>query len=272
MVHTPLAYGSSPRARGTQRWSRKVSGDRRFIPARAGNTCRSIAPSCRHTVRPRARGEHYLGVTGWPFAAGSSPRARGTREEGRGATVRPRFIPARAGNTCSDQSPDPAHSVHPRARGEHPDQEAGDRRGDGSSPRARGTHGRERLLVEGGRFIPARAGNTHAQCVTMAERTVHPRARGEHGTAFRVIIPSGGSSPRARGTLLARLGGAPPHRFIPARAGNTKPPSVGTASRTVHPRARGEHVETVKPRKRIRGSSPRARGTLFRGKPSLPIG
>ena len=70
-----------------------------------------------------------------------------------------------------------------------------------------------------------------------------------------------GSSPPARGThpLLCSL--HRPRRFIPARAGNT--PRAVAASRiaTVHPRPRGEHLESLNTNLTNYGSSPPARGT-----------
>ena len=80
--------GSSPRGRGTLHF-RFVHVDlprvRRFIPARAGNTPTTEAPS-------DALQED-----------GSSPRGRGTHVVGpsSSASTSDRFIPARAGNTCN---------------------------------------------------------------------------------------------------------------------------------------------------------------------------
>ena len=70
-----------------------------------------------------------------------------------------------------------------------------------------------------------------------------------------------GSSPLARGTLIAANGGGSGAGLIPARAGNTyrRPPKPSRPR--AHPRSRGEHWQ-----RRIgigipRGSSPLARGT-----------
>ena len=73
--------GSSPRERGTQtRFRFLLSVNRRFIPARAGNSSDEI-----------------LGKSSRP--AGSSPRERGTLKKAHFAQHRNRFIPARAGNS-----------------------------------------------------------------------------------------------------------------------------------------------------------------------------
>ena len=132
--------GSSPLARGTPQDPQLHDADRRFIPARAGNTyTRGPAPQ-NTAVHPRSRGEH---VHGRPDPAG----------------VR-RFIPARAGNT-STGAPTPQEY-------------------DGSSPLARGTPTPSLPggFVE--RFIPARAGNTQLDTRSERIDAVHPRSRGEH--------------------------------------------------------------------------------------------
>ena len=53
----------------------------------------------------------------------------------------------------------------------------------GSSPRGRGTH----LAVRGGRFIPARAGNTLVSAVDDQLYRLHPRAGGEHPRAAAAV-------------------------------------------------------------------------------------
>jgi len=70
-----------------------------------------------------------------------------------------------------------------------------------------------------------------------------------------------GSSPRSRGTRGDRPGAAGLGRFIPALAGNTSWRCGPECCRAVHPRARGEHPNTVEVIRRKPGSSPRSRGT-----------
>ena len=71
------------------------------------------------------------------------------------------------------------------------------------------------------RFIPARAGNTHLDLVSLVEKAVHPRAGGEHVRKLRARSVPDGSSPRGRGTQRLSRRAVKLHRFIPARAGNT---------------------------------------------------
>ena len=193
----------------------------RFIPARAGNTVRFCCPLTLFSVHPRPRGEHS-GPHVFPFGV-------------------QRFIPARAGNT-SPQWPSAALlPVHPRPRGEHLHRARRHRRHGGSSPPARGTL----------RTAPQR-------CRPWA---VHPRPRGEHEGQIVFCDPIVGSSPPARGTRHRRDDLKPRHRFIPARAGNTRRPTPTSSTSSVHPRPRGEHTRHLRSSYPHTGSSPPARGT-----------
>jgi len=75
-----------------------------------------------------------------------------------------------------------------------------------------------------------------------------------------------GSSPRARGTPHVCLPLRRRARFIPAGAGNTAAPPPPRSAGTVHPRGRGEHARAAFTASSFSGSSPRARGTRFRGR------
>src|SRR5690606_28340072 len=107
---------------------------------------------------------------------GSSPRVRGTRAMGRPQYAGARFIPARAGNTWARVVQRVPHAVHPRACGEHVSYNDVAADTDGSSPRVRGTLRRSVESLTGGRFIPARAGNTGPQPTWPRPPAVHPRA------------------------------------------------------------------------------------------------
>ena len=233
--------GSSPLARGTPRPSSPTPRTRRFIPARAGNTTGSAGGPCRAAVHPRSRGEHGAPDAGTHEVPGSSPLARGTPGPG-GVGRRP-------------------VAVHPRSRGEHEPAPAGLRGSGGSSPLARGTHPRGPQPIRSSRFIPARAGNTIGRVTRHGGPAVHPRSRGEHDGALPDRCEAIGSSPLARGTPL---GGVTPNgdlRFIPARAGNTRPHWHSLARTAVHPRSRGEHRIVAGTHAPATGSSPLARGT-----------
>jgi len=91
---------------------------------------------------------------------GSSPRMRGTLPAAPGIRIRPRFIPADAGNTSRMDTSASRTAVHPRGCGEHHIQRLLDRPVGGSSPRMRGTQWIWVRGVSTARFIPADAGNT----------------------------------------------------------------------------------------------------------------
>ena len=114
-----LLGGSSPLARGTPYDGDYKDWDRRFIPARAGNTCMGGAGASAEAVHPRSRGEHEKSMPWTVMPIGSSPLARGTRTRRRKERRAHRFIPARAGNTSWTSVTVLITAVHPRSRGEH---------------------------------------------------------------------------------------------------------------------------------------------------------
>ncbi len=195
----------------------------------------------------------------WRF--GSSPRVRGTGHEPRGHPRRTRFIPARAGNSCSRPTRCRRVTVHPRACGEQLADQIPYGVDRGSSPRVRGTGHRTHLDPDQQRFIPARAGNRTNESFGVSPAPVHPRACGEQSEGVSVSGRDSGSSPRVRGTGFTSPVWTMPRRFIPARAGNRGNRALPVGSMTVHPRACGEqHIGADVSGGRV-GSSPRVRGT-----------
>ena len=131
----------------------------------------------------------------------------------------------------------------------------------GSSPRTRGTsiNSRRRRLYR--RFIPAHAGNITDRSHKETHITVHPRARGEHCKIGKNVLKDSGSSPRTRGTYhMGPIYSTSP-RFIPAHAGNIEKTFTFPERKSVHPRARGEHMYLLIAGALVGGSSPRTRGT-----------
>ena len=197
-------------------------------------------------------------------AFGSSPLARGTLRRAHRRRDAGRFIPARAGNTANSFAHNDLRSVHPRSRGEHVYAARNVANEHGSSPLARGTPRVPPLDSVVLRFIPARAGNTRGRARCPPGWPVHPRSRGEHAGSCQTTSDRTGSSPLARGTPSHAGDERHVDRFIPARAGNTPTPRRRAGLRPVHPRSRGEH-KTRPPESGLdAGSSPLARGTLFR--------
>ena len=193
--------------------------------------------------------------------SGSSPLARGTSSALPAAHTYPRLIPARAGNISLRVNPFAAATAHPRSRGEHQKALGDTATVDGSSPLARGTSLRKHPAVIRDRLIPARAGNIRAGRVLDLRSAAHPRSRGEHVAAALATVPTGGSSPLARGTCESFCNSSIFSRLIPARAGNIPQQKDRQIMFTAHPRSRGEHQAVLLLFLGVFGSSPLARGT-----------
>ena len=200
MYRVKWAIGSSPRTRGTDRFSHDPGPPDRFIPADAGNSrCRKW-PSGSRPVHPRGRGEQLVTtVMNW-IKDGSSPRTRGTATFRGRALCQPRFIPADAGNSGPRRTRQSPLTVHPRGRGDQYPRPAPGGIRYGSSPRTRGTEVCGQLFRDKLRFIPADAGNSTSPAPAVSTRTVHPRGRGEQQLKRSRLGRLGGSSPRTRGT------------------------------------------------------------------------
>ncbi|AKG31665.1 hypothetical protein ZV79_2872 [Salmonella enterica subsp. enterica serovar Typhimurium] len=175
--HSP---GLSPLARGTHADPDCNHGQRRFIPAGAGNTVTSATLRAINAVYPRWRGEHQCGQNPDQHIRGLSPLARGTLLLSTSPPRPHRFIPAGAGNTDCLCSASSACAVYPRWRGEHTLKSPVGGTVDGLSPLARGTLYFTVLKHFNSRFIPAGAGNTAAVVVPDTNLLVYPRWRGEH--------------------------------------------------------------------------------------------
>ena len=241
----------------------------RSIPAHAGNTHFGFLSVSVLAVHPRACGEHPLISIPPSFAGGPSPRMRGTHGNGPRITRSARSIPAHAGNTQLFRNLVRHVAVHPRACGEHGRGLAAVIALFGPSPRMRGTRQADDPVRPVLRSIPAHAGNTPGSGGPVRPWPVHPRACGEHGRGLAAVIALFGPSPRMRGTRQADDPVRPVLRSIPAHAGNT--PGSGGPVRPwpVHPRACGEHLRASSQAQRAAGPSPRMRGTLLRGQPTL---
>ena len=106
------------------------------------------------------RGEHALSVSGMTAQQGSSPHARGAREQGRMNQGLSGIIPACAGSTTGSSTRRAPSSDHPRMRGEHERIVQLETTDKGSSPHARGARGRREPRGAEGGIIPACAGST----------------------------------------------------------------------------------------------------------------
>ena len=79
-ISTP-AEGSSPHARGARRARASTRSSRGIIPACAGSTGVAITHCLMMGDHPRMRGEHHRNEEYVPEVRGSSPHARGARDD-----------------------------------------------------------------------------------------------------------------------------------------------------------------------------------------------
>ena len=93
--------------------------------------------------------------------------------------------------------------------------------------------------------------------------------RGERAVVGQRAAMVSGSSPHARGTLIALPAQRQLGRFIPACAGNAYIPHWNLPYDSVHPRMRGERQADLSTSMPLAGSSPHARGTLERLKDAV---
>ena len=206
------------------------------------------------------RGEN-ISLDMWAWGqCGTSPRARGKRKN-RDRRVRGRGnIPACAGKTLMLPNKAGQSAEHPRVRGENHRLTPWLVRKRGTSPRARGKRVMRKFVRVHARNIPACAGKTaqyRPTCNTVAE---HPRVRGENQKQHTCYVPTGGTSPRARGKPNDTSAQATTTRNIPACAGKTVVGGDDDWHWEEHPRVRGENPPNPRPSSAWGGTSPRARG------------
>jgi len=241
---TRCPSGSSPLARGLHSDSATRTSPLGIIPARAGftTTRRGLGLSTRD--HPRSRGVYRFMRTVGYHPGGSSPLARGLR--------------------ATTQITMQAVADHPRSRGVY----RGIRRPvltlSGSSPLARGLRGRFNIAVEPPGIIPARAGFTSPLSSLFVCRPDHPRSRGVYVPDFTHANSGLGSSPLARGLHADLFVVQLVDGIIPARAGFTQQESAERPAGTDHPRSRGVYPSDWYTWTLQSGSSPLARGLLFR--------
>ena len=150
----------------------------RIIPARAGFTLRLADRHPPVADHPRSRGVYDINFGQKSGSVGSSPLARGLRQQGALREGRRWIIPARAGFTRRCRSGRPAWPDHPRSRGVYPAGWMLCKGQSGSSPLARGlleVRPAEMALLG---IIPARAGFTSCTPAGTAPAGDHPRSRG----------------------------------------------------------------------------------------------
>ena len=252
--------GSSPLARGLRFEEVGGGGVGGIIPARAGFTGDSPAPSPAPTDHPRSRGVYASSCCGTAAASGSSPLARGLPRRTQYCHFCGRIIPARAGFTRSRSALAVTGRDHPRSRGVYAESALVVVSRAGSSPLARGLLGDGFAEVVEPGIIPARAGFTTPGRGPRTGAPDHPRSRGVYRAPASRARCSAGSSPLARGLRGVLPAQAPAGRIIPARAGFTLLRRTPAPPAPDHPRSRGVYPSTPSRSSASTGSSPLARG------------
>ena len=235
-------------------------GQRRSIPAGAGNPSPRWSRSPLARVHPRGCGESTLAAPGRFAASGPSPRVRGIRHRERERRAGPGSIPAGAGNPRAGLGGRRGRRVHPRGCGESAAAPASTFRRTGPSPRVRG------ILVWRGAndgilgSIPAGAGNPQVGCDGGDAARVHPRGCGESPTTLTFTSTFAGPSPRVRGIHASAWHAARGKGSIPAGAGNPTATPPRPHRPRVHPRGCGESDVKAAMSFIKEGPSPRVRG------------
>ena len=173
-----VVSGSSPLARGLPYRHRALQPGLGIIPARAGFTAATRATWPGTRDHPRSRGVYRVADAVVTSLGGSSPLARGLREDDLPAGRCEGIIPARAGFTSPEAGNSAPRTDHPRSRGVYTGKSVLESHGMGSSPLARGLLGEIVIHHECCGIIPARAGFTAPASAGYPKRQDHPRSRG----------------------------------------------------------------------------------------------
>ena len=180
-------------------------------------------------AHPRSRGENVVSVPGLGSPPGSSPLTRGKPKPHRPPLPYAGLIPAHAGKTGREATPNAPAWAHPRSRGENSVSCKPMRSRSGSSPLTRGKPHPMRRTLGTRRLIPAHAGKTSGVSSTRAIFRAHPRSRGENRRRLDGTGAAMGSSPLTRGKPETQAKEATIRGLIPAHAGKT--PSAACRSR-----------------------------------------
>ena len=201
---------------------------------------------------------------------GSSPLTRGKPPAAGHVVRRGGLIPAHAGKTSVHRRCARQRWAHPRSRGENVIGQLLSAVGEGSSPLTRGKQddcGRGGLSVG---LIPAHAGKTDLECVSVSGEWAHPRSRGENFYRLRPVQRGRGSSPLTRGKPPSSSSQDAVTRLIPAHAGKTRRWVAVCCRLGAHPRSRGENPGLVCQVLMMKGSSPLTRGKRYHRRPPGP--
>ncbi len=196
------ARGASPRVRGRPSGRPRRARPGGSIPAGAGPTPAGPTPQRERAEHPRGCGADRTVSSAARRARGASPRVRGRQAQHPGRGAEAGSIPAGAGPTGSAVPARPPTPEHPRGCGADRPQELARAERAGASPRVRGRRlgAPRQLLVL--RSIPAGAGPTIGQSLTLLFGEEHPRGCGADARDEAPAPTATGASPRVRGRHL----------------------------------------------------------------------
>ena len=265
-LHRPLPWpkppGLSPRVRGNRRHFLNALGQRRSIPACAGEPTIAIGAGVPATVYPRVCGGTASALAVWVAVCGLSPRVRGNRKMPHTVPGWVRSIPACAGEPHQHLQQYDREKVYPRVCGGTRRRVRNNRVLRGLSPRVRGNPTALENMAMPGRSIPACAGEPSMDVGVAVALGVYPRVCGGTPMAAFKVPPRMGLSPRVRGNRSSARYSARYRRSIPACAGEP-PGGVAIAwVMRVYPRVCGGTTSGDGVPSRGNGLSPRVRGNL----------
>ena len=252
--------GLSPRGRGKHRLGKYHRGERRSIPAWAGETLRNADVQVLYQVYPRVGGGNAKPRPAPAPPPGLSPRGRGKPAISLRLAPVPGSIPAWAGETLARAHTRHGLGVYPRVGGGNTPPFGGGRIADGLSPRGRGKLLRFDHHRQGQGSIPAWAGETAMEEGNPTTRRVYPRVGGGNRLPCFSICWAIGLSPRGRGKRAIPKFNLTEQRSIPAWAGETAADRRQYPGTRVYPRVGGGNHRRGMLVGRAVGLSPRGRG------------
>ena len=217
-----IGVGPSPRAWGSRGDVLRPLPALRSIPTCVGLTARPAQWQLARKVHPHVRGAHAPPDHRRSTVRGPSPRAWGSPGGTPAAAAILGSIPTCVGLTISRYSRVALRTVHPHVRGAHPYVRVHARDQHGPSPRAWGSQRKPLRGAPEGRSIPTCVGLTIGRNRPCCPQPVHPHVRGAHRHHHGDDLLQRGPSPRAWGSLNARVGERNNVRSIPTCVGLTR--------------------------------------------------
>ncbi len=193
---------------------------------------------------------------------GSPPRPWGPHGRFDVKAMEIRFTPTPVGTTSRPTSPSSGGSVHPHARGDHAAGASRMSHAAGSPPRPWGPPGNGLAYADVTRFTPTPVGTTRPGGSKFKGVSVHPHARGDHGSTALTARETSGSPPRPWGPHPRQPTSDGASRFTPTPVGTTPATAHCSGPGPVHPHARGDHGSIKTREGGPPGSPPRPWGPL----------